>query len=579
MGEPNITAYGGLASAIASRPLAVEWAADGQTWTDGHTVYIDPALSASDIAHAVVVQSALLAGGALRKDIMVTLSRRRDKVVQRYLALELGRVADALAQRIPARTASRLLPEYGTSSGPETSLVRALSRESIPAPPDWAGVLKPGRLRRTDEEELRASPSDDNLDRLGELREQERQPDEPPEDLEDDSKIVKLLSAPGMSNPIGEAIQKLLGMGRSAPDDTPGMEQMPAGRQRMGRVGRNARRGRVSQTVSAMFESKQAAGLRYPEWDSVRGRYRPDWCTVVEYDPAEIEGSELAGQAGMERQLARVGVELERHRREPDGDSLDMTALVEYAVERRRGEPDPNIYENRRRTLRDLSVLILLDCSGSTADETSGHVVFEEERQLAGDLTASLERLGDRVGTFGFYSQGRDLVKFLRVKDFGERFDTTARRRLGSVRPTGFTRMGAAVRHGAMVLESQAPATNMLLVVIGDGLPYDDGYEDRYARADVRQAIGETVQRGIGIMGVGIRSSTPPEVLEDVWAGASFRVVGESRDVAGHLRLMMLSALSSTRGNGRRRELTSAGQQHQLRAVGAGRRSRLNSYV
>ncbi len=119
----------------------------------------------------------------------------------------------------------------------------------------------------------------------------------------------------------------------------------------------------------------------------------------------------------------------------------------------------------------------------------------------------------------------------------------------------------------------------MVLLVIGDGLPYDDGYEDRYARADARQAIGETMRRGIGVVGVGIRSSTEPEVLEDVWSDASFRVIGESGDVQRHLRGLLVNALAVTRSNGRRRELLTEEHHIHLRSLNATRRSRLNSYV
>ena len=82
----------------------------------------------------------------------------------------------------------------------------------------------------------------------------------------------------------------------------------------------------------------------------------------------------------------------------------------------------------------------------------------------------------------------------------------------------------------------------MVLLVIGDGLPYDDGYEDRYARADARQAIQEAVLRGIGVAGIGIRSSTEPDVLEDVWSDASFRVIGQCDDIQRHLRGLLLNA-------------------------------------
>jgi nitric oxide reductase NorD protein len=554
------------------------------THTDGQTIFVDAATDAADVRDAVAVQAALLAGGALRKDVMARLSRHRHTVAQRYLALELRRVAGQLDWLLPTRTTRRVksAAPRTVSSSSEESLTRALSREPIPSPPEWAGVLKPARLRRVNESDLRACPSDEDLTRLNQLEEQPPQPDDEAADDADESKIVNLLSAPGMSNPLGEAIQKLLGMGRSAPDKNRGVGEMPVAKQRFGPVGRNARRSRLSQLFSAVLEPAPVVGIRYPEWDYNKGRYRHDWCTVGEYDPAATDAAsaKVVGGPSFHRALARVGIELEHHRRQFEGDTLDLSALVDYQADLWRGDdPDPNIYENSRMTKRDLSVLILLDCSGSTAEESSGHTVFEEERRLAADLTVGIERLGDRVGTYGFYSRGKDAVTFLRIKEFGARFDTAAKRRLGSVQPSGFTRLGAAMRHGTHVLESKALGKNMILLVIGDGLPYDEGYEDRYARADVRQAITEAMQRGIGVVGIGIRSSTDPDVLEDSWSEAPFRVVGNSGDVQRHLRGLFLNALAITRSNGRRRESLTEEQHRHVRSMYASRCGKLNSYV
>jgi len=548
-------------------------------------VFVAAGVDPADVCDAVAVQAALLANGALRKDLMMRLVRHRPAVAQRYLALELGRVGEQLDYVLPARTARRIKAAVvqPVSGSEDESLNRALGRERIPSPPAWVGVLKPSRLRRAGEEDLRASPTDRDLRRLGQLEQDDPQQEEDGADDEaDESKIVNLLSAPGIPNPLGDAIQKLLGMGRSGRDKNQGSAEIPAGKQRFGPVGRNARRGSLGRLLSSVLEPAPVAGTRYPEWDCHKGAYRFDWCVVAEYDPADIESASEPGVARpfLQRPLARVGIEPERHRRQAEGDSLDLSALLDYETDRRHGDnPDPYIYESSRLTKRDLSVLVLLDCSGSTAEDSGGRVVFEEERRLAGDLTVALERLGDRVGTYGFYSRGKDAVRFLRVKSFNARFDTAAKRRLQSVQPSGFTRIGAAIRHATHVLESQALAKNMVLLVIGDGLPYDDGYEDRYARADARQAIGEAVLRGIGVAGIGIRSSTEPDVLEDVWSDASFRVIGQSDDIQRHLRGLLLNALSVTRSNGRRRELLTEEHHGYLRSLHAARRNAMNTYT
>jgi hypothetical protein len=561
--------------------LAIRPEAGAVAYTDGTSIVVDPGAGFDDLRDVVVVQAALLAAGSLRKDLMARLSRHRAVVTARYQSLELARAAASLGHLFPAVTVDRIaaapLPE--PSAGSEQSLARALTKESIPDPPGWTGTVRPSRLRRVDEDDLRAAPSDRDLSQPRLEADDAAQPD----DAGEESKIVNLLSAPGMSNPLGDALQRLLGMGRRGLSKNQTSGEIPVAMARFGAVGRNARRlSSTARAVTGALAVPDVAGVRYPEWDCRARRYRLDWCTVAEFDPPDGAPRPAGAQRGaaLRGPLSRVGVEAERHRRQPDGDGLDQAALVDYAVRRGRGEdPDPNVYETTRLTKRDLSVLVLLDCSGSTAEHAAGHVVFEEERELAGQLTSALERLGDRVGAYGFYSRGRGAVTFLRIKDFHGRFDSAAQRRLNALQPSGFTRVGAAIRHAAHVLESQALARNMVLVVIGDGLPYDDGYEDRYARADARQAIEEAVDRGIGVVGLGIRSSTEPEVLEDVWSSAPFRVVDDVTDVRRHIRGLLNGALDATRSNGRRRMPHSEREHRLMRSVSTAAASRRNSYV
>ena len=574
-----------LASAIASRRLEVEVIRTGPTYTDGRTVFIAASTEPGDVLDSVIVQAALLAGGTLQRSRMMFLARRRSTVTQRYLALEIGRVARQFDHLLPGRTLRRIasagLPAVSIDSG--ESLKCALGRHHIPSPPTWAGTVMPARMWRADEADLGPSTTDADLNDFDKLPEALGPPDEDTDGDSEESKILKLLAVPIPPNAISNAISRLLGMGRGKSNKNKGSGEVPVAKQSSGPVGANARKGRFSGVLSAVLETAPLTGTRYPEWDCYKSAYRSDWCTVAEYAPAAAETASEAivvSGSSLRRPLARVGIEPERHRLQLDGDSLDLSALVDYETDRRRGDlPIPNIYESRRLTKRDLSVLVLLDCSGSTAEASGGRVVFDEESRLAGELTAALERLGDRVGTYGFYSQGKDAVRFLRIKEFGARFDTAAKRRLRSIQPSGFTRIGAAIRHATHVLESHALAKNMVLVVIGDGLPYDGGYEGRYARADARQAIQETMLRGIGVVGVGIRSSTEPEVLEDVWSDAVFRVIGQSDEIQRHLRGLLLGALSGVRSNGRRRELMSEQHQIHLRSLTATRRKAMNTYV
>src|SRR5690349_23443441 len=98
--------------------------------------------------------------------------------------------------------------------------------------------------------------------------------------------------------------------------------------------------------------------------------------------------------------------------------------------------PDEAVYIDSLRYRRDLSVLLLLDVSGSAAEPGSlGRTVHEQQREVAEALTVALHDLGDRVALYGYYSQGRDSVNMVPVKRFDDHLDTVVIRRLNSLEP------------------------------------------------------------------------------------------------------------------------------------------------
>ncbi|MDT5008390.1 MAG: nitric oxide reductase NorD protein, partial [Mycobacterium sp.] len=67
----------------------------------------------------------------------------------------------------------------------------------------------------------------------------------------------------------------------------------------------------------------------------------------------------------------------------------------------------------------------------------------------------------------------------------------------------GYTRLGAPLRHLTSRLLDQ-PSERRLLIVIGDGLISDEGYEGRYAWADAAHAVEEANDAGVSIYYLGI---------------------------------------------------------------------------
>ena len=130
--------------------------------------------------------------------------------------------------------------------------------------------------------------------------------------------------------------------------------------------------------------------MTYPEWDVTRKSYRPAWCTVREVEPKiKVSATQaIDGAIGVRRPLSRLGMGLHRRHRQSQGDDIDIDAAVEARVEVRAGSvPDEAVYLDSLRRRRDLSVLLLLDVSGSAAEPgTVGRTVHEQQRAAVANL-------------------------------------------------------------------------------------------------------------------------------------------------------------------------------------------------
>src|SRR5262249_15381089 len=168
-------------------------------------------------------------------------------------------------------------------------------------------------------------------------------------------------------------------------------------------------------------------GTKYPEGGVHRRGYRPNWCTVQEIEPRPQESALPMGsnRYRVPRPLVRPGTGLDRCDRRVQGDDIDIDAVVEARVEVLAGSaPDEAVYVESLRRRRDLSVLLLLDTSGSATEPgATGQTVHEQQRAAAAALTVALHDLGDRVALYAYHSQGRSAVQLVPVKRFDDDLD------------------------------------------------------------------------------------------------------------------------------------------------------------
>jgi nitric oxide reductase activation protein len=260
----------------------------------------------------------------------------------------------------------------------------------------------------------------------------------------------------------------------------------------------------------------------------------------------------LPNSHALRRPLARLGLGLDRHRRQLSGDDLDIDAAVEARVGLLAGvEQSEAVYVDSLRRRRDLAALVLLDCSGSAAEPgATGASVHEHQRAAAAALLYALHDLGDRVALFAFRSQGRSAVHLEPVKRFDDALDARVLRRLGGLTPAGYTRLGAAIRHGASVLDEEGGVARRLLVVLSDGVAYDHGYERDYGEADARRALAESRRRGIGAVCLSIGAGTDAAALRRVFGAATHAAIprpDQLNDVVGPLFRSALRAAETRR--------------------------------
>jgi nitric oxide reductase activation protein len=289
-------------------------------------------------------------------------------------------------------------------------------------------------------------------------------------------------------------------------------------------------------------------GALHPEWDVFKRRYRPDWCRVVDYPlrtHADVSAAGVAPDDTLRRRLSRIGLGPKVLRRRPDGDELDTEALVDLAVDLRTGfSPAEHIYNEHRKIARNLGVLILIDASGSATDaDPAGLAVHDHQRRAAATLAATLEELGDRVAVYAFRSEGRHAVHLPAMKTFDQRFGALAKARLNQLRPSGYTRLGAAIRGAGEILKTGAGTPNRLLLVLSDGHPYDDGYEGRYAEADAHKALEELRLDGVGCLCLSLAATTGSEALERVFGSAYHASASALAELSPRMDELFMAAL------------------------------------
>jgi len=223
-----------------------------------------------------------------------------------------------------------------------------------------------------------------------------------------------------------------------------------------------------------------------------------------------------------------------------DGCDLDVDHYVRHYIDMITGEArEPRIFSELLPSSRDVTTALLLD--GSSSLGVHGGRIFQLELQCADALSRAMTNARERHGIFVFTGNTRHYVEVRCLKDFQDR-RFVAPSGLG-LTTRGYTRLGAPVRHLTSRLLAQ-PSERRLLIVIGDGLISDEGYEGCYAWADVAHAVEEANQAGVSVFYVGV-GPTRVDPLPEVFGprrSRRIRRVDELPRVLAHVHRELVAA-------------------------------------
>lgn len=269
-------------------------------------------------------------------------------------------------------------------------------------------------------------------------------------------------------------------------------------------------------TVSESTEqSKNDYHICYDEWDFKKRIYKPDFCKVypkkiVETDVDFYKKTLVKNNStliGLRKMLTTVNNKYQQQRQQTQGEEFDLDAITDLFVDVHSGHtPSEKIYLSKRKKEKDLSILLLLDVSLSSDGYAAGNKVIDVEKQVSILFGEILNEFNIDFSINCFHSKTRNHSTYQTIKGFEEDWNR-AKFKVGAVTPTGYTRIGAALRHSGALLD-QRDTKNKWVILISDGKPNDyDKYEGKYGINDVKQALRELNERRINSYALAIEAN------------------------------------------------------------------------
>ena len=272
----------------------------------------------------------------------------------------------------------------------------------------------------------------------------------------------------------------------------------------------------VENTTIAESAERNEKGyfVPYDEWDYIKRIYKDKFCKVfpktilktdVNYYKTAISENRST-LLGLRKMLSTVNNKYQQQRRQTQGEEFDLDAITDLFVDvKSRITPSEKIYLSKRKKEKDLSILLLLDSSLSSDGYAAGNRVIDVEKQVSILFGEMLDEFNIDFSINSFYSKTRNHSSYITIKDFDEDWNK-AKYKIGAIEPSGYTRIGPALRHSGALLDKRS-TKNKWVILISDGKPNDyDKYEGKYGINDIKQALRELNEKNINSYALAIEA-------------------------------------------------------------------------
>ena len=204
---------------------------------------------------------------------------------------------------------------------------------------------------------------------------------------------------------------------------------------------------KLGDSINSQYSVQENQTYFYPEWDSRLEAHRKHWCVLREKIVAADHSSNFVNETlhkyrghlkSLRRSFEALRDEYKILKKQPDGDSLDIEALVDAIADVRSGmEMTTRIYRKASRADRNIAVIFMVDMSSSTR----GWINLAQREALV-LLTEALQSLDDRYAIYGFSGMTRKRCELYAIKTFDENYDAEIKARIAAIQPQDYTRYG-----------------------------------------------------------------------------------------------------------------------------------------